>query len=110
MFGVIEREQGVYDFITGIDSNVFTGYRALISDFGKYLSLILVGLFGLIEGISYRYVLEKRNSIFGSIIYGVALFTVLHYWLGSPWVYISYWLVFILFSMIIIISNLKVKD
>lgn len=110
LFGVIEREQGVYDFITGIDSNVFTGYRALISDFGKYLSLILVGLFGLIEGISYRYVLEQRNSIFGSIIYGAALFTVLHYWLGSPWVYISYWLVFILFSMIIIISNLKVKD
>lgn len=104
---IVERSQGVYEAIPGISSNIFTGYRALIQDFSSIGALIVVFISGAISGILYRKVKRGASSFLCRTLYGCYLFTCLHYWLGSPWVYTSLWLTFILFGLVITFSNKK---
>ena len=109
LLNIVERSQGVYESIPGIASNIFTGYRALIQDFSSIGAIVVVFLTGAISGIVYRKVKHGESSYFSRTLYGCFLFTCLHYWLGSPWVYTSLWLTFIMFGLVICFSGMGLK-
>lgn len=110
LLGIIPRIQGVYEFMNGIDSNIFTGFRALINDFGIIGSLVVVVFFGLISGIFYKKLLDSTINKTEIVLFGCCLFTILHYWLGSPWVYSSYWFTFIIFWITLRFTEYNLKN
>lgn len=67
--GLLERLQGAYQEFYNIGlngkliiSNVFTGFRLLIEDFGPWLSILFIGLAGFLSKMSFTN-LQLRNYI-----------------------------------------------
>lgn len=98
LLGIADRQQGVYGFIQGASSNVFSVYRGVIADFGIYGGLLFMLLLGFIGGAAYARI--GSRSRFGSrFAYSAVLFTLVHGYFGSPWVYSSFWVVFAVFML-----------
>lgn len=106
--GIQNREQGVYEFMEGISSNVFTVFRGVISDYGIWGGSILYFFFGIVSGISTRLVLYKQNRI-AKVIWCSGMFFVLFSFASSPWTYMSYILVFPCFYFFLFFSKYSIQ-
>lgn len=89
---------GVYEFVPGADSNIFTAYRGLITDFGICGSLIISLIMGWLSGIS-AHSISLYNSRVGRTVFASILFFVLYSFIISAWSFNSLTLTFILFYL-----------
>lgn len=112
LLGLVEKKQGIYDFLEGMDSNIFTGYRGVISDFGIVGGLIFMFILGMIGGYARERVKRGQTSIwlkaFYDMLYAFVLFTILYSFVVSPWVYTVYWFAVILFFAYSLLAQRKV--
>jgi oligosaccharide repeat unit polymerase len=109
LLGLYEREQGVYGNVGNIPSNVFTAYRGIILDYGSFGGIVFVFLAGILGGASHANIKRGSKSMSLKLIYSSTLFFLLHSMFGSPWVYTSFWLVFVVFFLFIAISENKIR-
>lgn len=102
--GLATKKIGIYDFIFGASSNVYTQFRGLIEDFGPILSLgILVILFILCY---YCIVLVKKKplAILPQVVLSATLFYLL-YFIVSAWAYTFYIITFIIFCIYLFVAR-----
>lgn len=106
LLGIVHREQGVYELIEGLSTNVFTSYRGVISDWGVIGGLIVMFILGIIGGISKKSILNNGRM---KTVYAAIAFTVLLSFVVSPWVFNSYWIAFIIFMCALGYNSLVVN-
>ncbi|MBO4594316.1 MAG: oligosaccharide repeat unit polymerase, partial [Clostridia bacterium] len=98
--GLAERQLGVYNYIPGAVSNVFTAFRGLIADFGKYGSLLAVFLGGFAAHVAKEK--AKTGKISSAFLYAAILFFSLHAFMVSPYIYVTITAGLILFPVVVI--------
>lgn len=102
--GLAEKKQGIYGFIPGTCTNVYTQFRSLIEDFGPILSIIiLISIAFIIYFILKKVTLEKKPRVLSQTILAALLFWNL-YFIVSPWVYTTYIITFIVFGIFLYVS------
>lgn len=104
--GILEREQGVYDEIFKVSflyTNVYTAFRGIIEDFGKFGGLVFMYLGGFIGGISYKNILNKHPSPLNYVVLSASYFFIFYSFILSPWAYTSLIAVFVLMYFLLII-------
>ena len=102
--GLAERNQGVYLFIPGVCTNVYTQFRGLIEDLGPFFSLIILSLvFIFVYSIFSKLVLTKKCYVLKQTILAACLFW-LFYFIISAWTYTTYILTFLVFGVFLYIS------
>lgn len=106
--GLQTREQGVYETLGGIASNVFTAFRGSISDYGILGSVLFYFVLGLLGGICIRNISNKRNSLSKTVLASI-LFYMFYSFIISPWTYISFILVFPCFYVFLLLSRYSIK-
>lgn len=106
--GISKRVQGIYtDFVSwgSYSTNVYTAFRPFIEDFGPYLGLSIMFLYGFIMDIIFFYVINQSFRYKGvtilSAFYFYTLFTI-----TSAWSYMSFILAFVIFN--IYIKNISI--
>lgn len=108
LLGIVTREQGVYGFVEGAASNVFTSFRAVITDFGIFGGLIFMFLSGILAGTAYKKI-QTAGSVGSQFIYAGVAFYLLHGYLGSPWVYTSFWVAFFVFLLFLALAARRAR-
>ncbi|HFR3172644.1 TPA: O-antigen polymerase, partial [Streptococcus suis] len=111
ILGLQDKKQGIYAFISGSSTNVFSQFRALISDFGIVFSLFIVLLLGLVLNILNDNLINSsgRVSVFQQVFYISILFYLL-YFIVSPWAYMTFVAAFIIFYFYLLVAfYVKVK-
>ncbi|WP_203263475.1 O-antigen polymerase [Streptococcus uberis] len=102
--GIAEKKQGVYDFISGSSTNIYTQFRAVIEDFNFILGLlILVIVIYLIYFLINRIKLRK-STVFSEVLLSSLLFFNF-YFIVSAWTYTTYFFVFIIFYIYLVITR-----
>ena len=107
LLGIVTRRQGVYDFIDGAASNVFSGYRGVIEDFGLVGGLIFVMLIGYIGGRCIKRMATSPAAIMPKIGYSFTIFFIVFSLFVSPYVYTSFCLMIIEFAFLLYIEKHK---
>ena len=102
-----DKAAGVYDFINGSCTNVFTQFRPLIEDFTPIIALFILLLIGAITSFQYVELKNGRNTITCQFWFSVNMFYLL-YFIISAWTYTSYMIAFFVYFIYIFFSN-KVK-
>lgn len=100
-FGAYEKKQGVYDIIQGACTNVYTQFRCLIEDYGAVGAMFLMFLFGIIVGLFYTSVLKGSGKQVGSQVGMIIVMFCCCYFIISPWIYLTYYIVFIIVAWFI---------
>lgn len=104
--GIAIRKQGVYDFIGGASSNIFTVFRGIIQDYGIMGGLLFMIILGLIGGHSFHNVLNiNKSSVANKVILAATYFFIFHSMFSSAWTYTSYILLFPLFALYLLITK-----
>ncbi|WNS43531.1 O-antigen polymerase [Paenibacillus sp. MMS20-IR301] len=106
-FGWGTRDQGVYTFLQGSLSNVFTAFRGLIEDFGIIGAMVFIAILGFISGISFNSVVSGRNNKISITLLASIYFFIFYSFIISPWTYNSYILVFFVFYVFLFLSSKK---
>lgn len=110
--GISERIQGIY-----IDSsrwgeygtNVFTAFRPFLEDFGPYMGLIIMFLYGFIINIMFVNVKKKGIGTKSIMILAAFYFYTLYSFITSTWAYTSFLFVFVLFGIYIQVVSIKIN-
>ena len=88
LLGMARRIPGVFenvvDLVAGESSNVFTGFRPLIEDFGMVGALVILTLLGFVAGLGFRNV--ARGNWSGAPILIAAYMTII--WTPITWFWI----------------------
>lgn len=103
--GIGTKKQGVYELLPGATSNVFTGYRGVIMDFGLIGGIIFYALLGLLSGIASSKIKYSQKSLFSMFFLMSVYFFNFYSFLISPWIYTSYILAFIICIFAAIIAE-----
>jgi oligosaccharide repeat unit polymerase len=99
--GVAEKVSGIYTFIPGSCTNVYTQFRPLIEDWGMVLSLFWILALGIITVATCNTMIQKDKANIGSqVLLSMILFWDL-YFIASAWVYTSYIFIFFVFAFFI---------
>ena len=107
--GLVNRIQGMYELIPGVDTNVFTAYRAIVTDFGLLGGLAAMFLTGFISGTSFSTFKENGNILFLTIWCSIFYF-FLYSFATSVWTYTSFVLVFTVCFIILLINKNRIKS
>lgn len=107
LLGIVNREQGLYGFVDGAASNVFSAFRGVIMDFGIIGGLLFVFFIGMLGGIACRKI-KSHGSVGAQFIYATLLFLLIRSYLCSPWIYTSFWITFVVFLLFIALSSKRV--
>lgn len=105
LLGIVSREQGVYGFIDGAASNVFSGYRGVIEDFGILGGLVFVMILGVIGGRCLKKMMKSPLSIGPKIGYCFILFFVVYSYIISPYIYSSFCITIIEFVILLYVEK-----
>lgn len=107
--GMVERKSGVYDFIPGTVSNVYTVFRGIIEDFGTVGGLVFVAICGCIAGYYFEKIKYsvKLPVVSCSFVVGID-FLFIYGYIISPWIYTSY--VIMMFFFIGFVALCKGKN
>ncbi len=88
MIGLSQRIPGLFDsiidLVAGETSNIFTGFRPLIQDFGIPAALLILGLVGFVGGLGFRLVAAGRWSAVPLLL--IAYVTI--FWSPITWFWI----------------------
>ena len=88
LLGIARRIPGVFEnvveLVAGESSNVFTGFRPLIEDFGMIGALIVLTILGLVAGIAFRNV--AKGNWGGAPVLIAAYMTII--WTPITWFWI----------------------
>lgn len=110
LLGIAERVSGVYPMIAGSPSNVFTSFRSLIEDFGPTLSLIVMLFFSTcMNYVHLRLQLSNKRMLVLQTVYAMGLFYIFYAFIISAWAYTSFILIFPVFFLYLLATNLKIK-
>lgn len=102
--GLTKKIQGVYEFLPGVSSNIFTQNRGIIEDFGIVGGWLYGAVVGVISGIAYKMVKSQTKHCWAAItILGAIYFSVLYGFIISPWIYSTYVVTFIGFAIFLAI-------
>ncbi|MGT2846764.1 O-antigen polymerase [Streptococcus massiliensis] len=102
--GWSEKKQGVYDLISGSSTNVYTQFRPLIEDYGAIFSLVIFIILGIFTYYLFNLLLRTSSVNLFAQVFLAALYYYYYYFITSPWIYSTYFLVFILFYVYLYIS------
>ena len=98
--GISVRLQGVYQesvFWGSFSTNVYSIFRAFIEDFGTIFSFVLLFIYGMFS--QYVFIkLKHRFSYVAVWMLSVIYFTTFFGVFTSPWAYMSFTLVFVIFG------------
>lgn len=109
VLGFAERQQGVYGTINGFNSNIFTGFRGMIEDFGTIGGLIFFMILGGISGYFFNcLLLKQRVSVMSKVCLASIYFFVFFSIFISPWTYTSYIMVFPIFAFYLWSTKYKI--
>lgn len=110
LLGVTERQQGVYEVLVNGYGNVFTAFRAVISDFGKYIGLFYMFVRGVITALAYNMVVGQRSKphVVSKCLLAASYFWGIHSVFGSPWVYTLYVLSVMTFGAFLILAHYRI--
>lgn len=96
LLGIVTRAHGVYGFLPGVSSNVFSAFRGVILDFGVVGGLLFMFILGVVGGVVYVKI-RRCGSVGAQLIYAALLFFLIRSFLISPWIYSSFWVTFVVF-------------
>lgn len=111
ILGLQDKKQGIYEFISGSSTNVFTQFRALISDFGIFFSLLIVLILGIVLNILCNNLISpsRKVSIFQQVLFISILFYLLFVF-TSPWAYMTFVAAFVIFYLYLVVAfYIKIK-
>ncbi|MDI6572592.1 O-antigen polymerase [Leuconostoc lactis] len=104
MLGLSERVQGLYTDVvylpsSGLVTNVFSAFRALILDFSWFGGILFIGIFTIISTFSFFKVKNGENvAFYGFILMNFYFFTVYSKF-TSIWTYSSYIFALVLYGV-----------
>lgn len=110
LIGVVVREQGVYKnmFHSSVwNTNVYTSFRGVISDFGMIGFLLFAFILGVISAWSYKNWINKKTRV-SFICLGMIYLFYIYSFIISPYIYSSLTFVFPL-SVVVLIVERKYK-
>ncbi len=102
VLGLVTRQQGVYDYVPGATSNVFSAYRGVIEDFGLVGGLAFVFLLGFLGALFIRRLREKPDGVWLKVGYAMIAFLLLYGMIISPYIYSSYCIAMVEFLAILL--------
>lgn len=92
-----EKMHGVYVTVGGSTSNVFSGYRGLVTDFGIVGAVFAALFVGYLGGMLYRSVRDNEKiSTLEIVVLAATYFWLLYSMIISPWIYTSFVCAFVL--------------
>ena len=107
LLGFSQRIPGLFDslinLVAGESSNIFTGFRPLIQDFGIAGALFILGLMGFIGGVGFRLVAKGQWTAVPLLL--VAYVTIL--WSPITWFWIYNSLTVAVFSVGFLIALVR---
>ncbi|HFR4093441.1 TPA: O-antigen polymerase, partial [Streptococcus suis] len=105
LLGFMDKIQGVYEFISESPTNVFTQFRALITDFGLLFGLFIILLLGvLLNYLNENLIIStSRAFVFQQVLY-ISILFYLFYFIVSPWTYLTFILAFVIFYFYLIVA------
>lgn len=109
--GNFERQQGVYEVLPNITTNIFTQNRGIIEDYGIVGGLIFWIYYGLIAGWCYKgvQICRHKKKIY-IVVLAMIYFSVFYGFMISPWVYTTNLIAVIGFGIFIyIIEKIKIS-
>lgn len=101
LLGISIRNQGVYEFLPGSTSNIFTVFRGLITDFNLIGSLVFIYIMAFYSSYLYDMIKNGNKKIFFRVILMLNYYFILTSFLISSLTYSSVLLAFILFYFIL---------
>jgi oligosaccharide repeat unit polymerase len=110
VLGIVTKAPGIYGYLPGFDTNVYTAYRGLISDYGFIGSLFFMGLHGFLGGLVTQNVRSGLHPVFSKTFYAAFAFFLFYGFIISPWTYSSLIFTFIAFCFFIFISDPETKQ
>jgi oligosaccharide repeat unit polymerase len=108
VLGIENRVSGIYgeNFIRGnIETNIYSIFRGLISDFGVFGTFCFIGLSGIVAGISSTMIRHLSNHKTVYIVIMVLIISFYLYYIISILTYTSYILAFIIFGFVLYLSE-----
>lgn len=88
--GLATKVQGIYEFIPGAATNVYTPFRALIEDYGVFGSLVIIFFKGFVSRVSYNTILySKKRTTVVQWIFAILMFSNLMVFV-SIWTYTTH--------------------
>lgn len=99
--GLADRQQGVYEAVDMLSTNVFTSFRGLISDYGLIGASVFIVCFSATGQYLFKKLKSGQLGSIGTGLLGAIYYFILYSLIISPWIYTSYILVFILFGVIV---------
>lgn len=104
--GLLTKEQGVYSMMAGSCTNVYTPFRDLIEDWGPYASMVWILGSSIICSICYHTILSNgAKTRISQFVLVTNMFGFLYF--ISPWVYTTYFFVFLIFGWFLASCKLK---
>ena len=96
--GIVKRKQGVYGFIPGVVTNVYTVFRGIIVDFGTIGGLVFVTICGCLAGYYFEKIKYSVRLPVVSFFFVISIeFFFMYGYIISPWIYASYMAMMVLF-------------
>lgn len=96
--GIVNRVQGVYRYAYSIHTNVFTVFRGVINDFGIFGGQIYIFSRGFISGLLMMFFERNKNlNLINFVLLMASYLFILFGVFISPWVYTTYFLMYVLF-------------
>ena len=104
--GIVHRKQGVYTFLPGTSSNVYTLFRGVIEDFGVLGGLVFVAVCGCFAGYCSEGI---RCSVSLPVLpvvttVGICFFFIYGY-IISPWIYSSFIVMMVAFAYFLMLCK-----
>jgi oligosaccharide repeat unit polymerase len=78
LLGLVTKNPGIYSLIEGTETNVFTAYRGLITDFGYTGSLLFMIFLGFLGNVSLQKIMNVEHPNFYRTLYGMSFFFICH--------------------------------
>lgn len=100
--GLVERVGGLYTetYMVGVgETNIYTAFRPLILDFGKYGSMVFLFAIGFLSSKAFRK-FSNHRTLFSFFILAVTYVYFVYSFITSPYIYLNITVSFIFFVII----------
>jgi oligosaccharide repeat unit polymerase len=101
--------QESYNYNNRLSTNIFTGFRGIIVDFGMIIGVIIMSFFGLISNINHYFLLKNSAPYISSAVYCIIVAYIFSFYLVSFFVARWSFAVLIILFIVFFIDQYKFK-
>ena len=91
-----------YELIESINTNIFTSFRGVITDYGVLIGIVYCFIRGFVSQTAFNTIKSsKKRNYLAILLLSTAYFWGLYSFIISPWIYTTFILVFLSFLLLV---------